>query len=198
MEKEIWKDIEGYKGLYQVSNLGRVKSLDKLKKVRNNGLQPIKEKILRNRYNEKGYSIVCLCKNGEHKDCRVHRLVASAFIPNPNNLPQVNHKDENPKNNCVDNLEWCTAQYNSTYGTRIERITEKNRIRILQFTKQGEFICKWDSAREIERELGFSHQGIGMCCKGKCKSVYGYKWRYHYKSLWEKKHIPLIKQKKVA
>lgn len=103
---EEWKDITGYEGLYQVSNLGR---------VRRSG------KILKGGYNNKGYHTINLCKNGISKSFFVHRLVAIAFIPNPNNFPIVNHKDENPKNNCVDNLEWCTKSYNATYGTAKER-----------------------------------------------------------------------------
>ena len=110
MEKEIWKDIDGYEGLYQVSNLGRVKSL-----------HHNKEKILKGSYNSKGYYFVKLCKNGISKSIFVHRLVAQEFIPNPDNLPIVNHKDENPRNNNVDNLEWCTQKYNANYGTVRER-----------------------------------------------------------------------------
>ena len=103
---EEWKDIIGYEGLYQVSNLGR---------VRRSG------KILKGGYNNKGYHTINLCKKGISKSFFVHRLVAIAFIPNPNNLPIVNHKDENPKNNCIENLEWCTYKYNANYGTARER-----------------------------------------------------------------------------
>lgn len=182
---EIWRDIEGYPN-YQISNMGRVKSLG------NNKTR--KEKILKSGKNEKGYLIVNLFKEGKGKSFKVHRLVATAFLPNPNNLPQVNHKDENKTNNRVDNLEYCDSKYNMNYGTR----TEKTQKPILQFSKTGEFIKKWDSAIQVERELGFNQGNISICCKGKLKTAYGYRWCYHYKSLWEKKHIPLIKQKKVA
>ena len=188
--KEIWKDIEGYEGLYQVSNMGRVKSLG------NNKTR--KEKILKSSKNNRGYLCVNLYKDGLVKNYLIHRLVASAFIDNPNNLPQVNHKDENPKNNYVDNLEYCDSKYNMNYGTRTERVAKAKSIPILQFTLDGEFIRKWDSIADVEKELGFNHSSINMCCKGKYKNAYGYRWCYHYKSLWEKKHIPLIKQKKVA
>lgn len=105
---EIWKDIKGYEGLYQVSNLGRIKSLG--------NLQNRKEKLLKvNIYN--GYCIVYLYKNNKKKSYLCHRLVAEAFIPNPDNLPQVNHKDENKLNNRVDNLEWCTSKYNVNYSS---------------------------------------------------------------------------------
>ena len=188
--KEIWKDIEGYEGLYQVSNMGRVKSLG------NNKTR--KEKILKSSKSNRGYLVVHLYKEGKVKGYSIHRLVTSAFIPNPNNLPQVNHKDEDKTNNRVDNLEYCDSKYNLNYGTRTERITIANSIPILQFNLDGEFIKKWDSIIQVERELGFNHSSINMCCKGKYKNAYGYWWCYHYKSLWEKKHIPLVKQKKVA
>ena len=188
--KEIWKDIEGYEGLYQVSNMGRVKSLG------NNKTR--KEKILKSSKNNRGYLCVNLYKDGLVKNYLIHRLVASAFIDNPNNLPQVNHKDENPKNNYGDNLEYCDSKYNMNYGTRTERVAKAKSIPILQFTLDGEFIRKWDSIADVEKELGFNHSSINMCCKGKYKNAYGYRWSYHYKSLWEKKHIPLVKQKKVA
>lgn len=185
---EIWKDIEGYPN-YQVSNMGRVKSL--------NYNRTGKEKILKP--SKCRYVMVGLNKDGKSKHFSVHRLVASAFIPNPNNLPYINHINEIKTDNRVENLEWCTAKYNANYGTTQIRRAEKKKIRILQFTKDGEFVRKWDSARDIERELKLNQSHISSCCKGKIyKSVGGYKWHYHYKSLWERKHIPLIKQKKVA
>lgn len=186
---EIWRDIEGYHN-YQVSNLGRVKSLNYNKTG--------KEKILKNSKNKDGYLFARLYKEGKVKTFKVHRLVAQVFIPNPDNLPQVNHKDENKTNNCVENLEWCTAQYNTNYGTHNERMAKAKSLHILQFNKEGNFIRKWESIRDIERDLDFNNGNISKCCKGKYKTAYGFKWCYHYKSLWEKKHIPLIKQKKVA
>lgn len=183
---EIWKDIEGYEGLYQISNMGRIKSLG------NGSSNNSKEKILKSSKDRGGYLRVDLYKNGKGKALTIHRLVAIAFLPNPDNLPEINHKDENPQNNCVSNLEWCNRSYNINYGTR----TEKTQKPILQFSKTGEFVRKWDGIREVERELGLSHSHISKCCKGKLKSVGGFKWCYHYKSIWEKKHIPLIKQKR--
>lgn len=102
MEKEIWKDIKNYERFYQISNLGNIKN------YRNKLLQP--------RINKSGYNRVILHKDKHGKEFLVHRLVAEAFIPNPNNLPCINHKDENKANNCVENLEWCTQKYNSNYG----------------------------------------------------------------------------------
>ena len=186
--KEIWKNIEGYPD-YQVSNMGRVKSLG------NNKTR--KEKIM-SYDNNKGYNRIQLCKDGKTKHFRIHRLVAQAFLPNPNNLPEVNHINEDKTDNRVSNLEWCNREYNINYGTHNKRIAKANSIPILQFSKDGEFVRKWDSAMQVERELGFYNSYISRCLKGKCKLAYGYKWCYHYKSLWLKNHVPLIKQKKVA
>jgi len=119
---EEWKDIEGYEGFYQVSNLGRVKSLARVVMRSDGKPNPVNEKILK--YGIiKGYCAVVLCKDRKKKMYKVHRLVAIAFLSNPHNLPEVNHKDENKKNNCVDNLEWCTSLYNINYGSHNERVT---------------------------------------------------------------------------
>lgn len=121
--KEIWKDIPNFEGLYQVSNLGNVKTLDKYVNsgIKNNSKVKRIGKILK-QYNKGGYLQVSLRKNYKRYYFGIHRLVAMAFIPNPNNYPQVNHKDENKLNNCVENLEWCTAQYNCNYGNRNKKI----------------------------------------------------------------------------
>ena len=121
-EEEIWCPIRGYEGIYEVSDQGRVKSIGYGK-----------ERILRPGRNTCGYLLVGLRKNREQKWYLVHRLVAQAFIPNPDNLPQVNHKDENKTNNSVQNLEWCDRKYNCNYGTRNQRISKP----VLQFTKDG-------------------------------------------------------------
>ena len=117
--KEIWKDIKGYEGLYQISNYGEVKSLEKKA-----GFSTRKEKILKQHLDKDGYVKVYLCKNNKVKFLSVHRLIAEAFIPNPNNFPQINHKDENKQNNKIENLEWCTCKYNINYGTRTKRQKE--------------------------------------------------------------------------
>lgn len=116
LPKQIWKDIKGYKGKYQVSNTGKVRSMN----YRNTG----KGKLMKLGIRNAGYLQLGLYKDGKYKYYLVHRLVAEAFIPNPNNLPQVNHIDENKTNNCVWNLEWCNAKYNSNYGTRLERCSK--------------------------------------------------------------------------
>ena len=173
--KEFWKEIKGYEGLYEVSNLGRVKSLNYRRTGKENILKPLK--------NDKGYFQVVLCKNKKTNVCRVHRLVAEAFLDNPDNLPQVNHKDEDKTNNHVDNLEFCTNDYNIHYGTAIRRKVEKqiNGKRskpVYQYTIDGEFIAEYPSTAEVKRQLGYSHSHISECCLGKFKTAYGYKWKY--------------------
>ena len=119
--EEIWKDIPGYEGIYVVSNFGKVKSLQRTRKGSYGSIRIVYEKILNHKIDKDGYHIVTLSKEGKTKCIGVHRLVAQAFLPNIYNLPMINHKDENPSNNFVDNLEWCTAKYNRNYGTSIER-----------------------------------------------------------------------------
>ena len=167
---EIWHDIEGYKGLYQVSNKGNVKSL-KLEK----------ELILRPGIDRYGYYYIGLYNDGVRKAFRLHRLVAEAFIPNPENKPQVNHKDENKLNNCVNNLEWATAKENNNFGTRNERAGYSLSIPIIQYSKSGKFIREWQGAHEVERVLDINNSHIIQCCKGKRKSAGGFVWRYKEK-----------------
>ena len=169
---EIYKDIAGYEELYKISNHGNVKSLGNGKSRKEKVLKPIKLK--------NGYLRVDLPKQGKHKLYFIHRLVAEAFIPNPNNLPIINHKDENPLNNNVSNLEWCTYEYNNNYGTRTERSAASRRNNKKQ-SKQ--VLCLetgvvYPSTSEVERQLGFAHSNISQCCNGKYKQAYGFHWKY--------------------
>ncbi len=161
--QEIWKDVKDYEGLYQVSNLGRVKSLG-IRFIRSN-LKPYTKlpRILSQIGCKNGYKKVELTNNGFSKRYYVHRLVAEAFIPNPDNLPEVNHKDEIASNNHVDNLEWCTHKYNSNYGTRAVRIKDKMKQigrskPVLMYSKDGIFIKRFDSIREASTALN-NHSG---------------------------------------
>ena len=160
--KEIWKDKKDYEGHYQVSNCGRVKSF-----------RFGKERILKLIKYKCGYLYVNLYKNNIKKEYLVHRLVAEAFIDNTDNLPCVNHKDENKLNNNVDNLEWCTHEYNINYGTRTERCSKP----VLQYTLDGEFIREWPSTRECGKS-GFNQGSVSACCRGKRKTHKGFLWEY--------------------
>ena len=174
---EIWKDKKNYEGLYMVSNWGRAKSLDTYRKDRNGSVKFYKGKILKLKTNKDGYLQIGLWKNGKRKYFLVHRLVAEAFISNTDNLPCVNHKDENKQNNVVSNLEWCSAQYNNTYGTRIERVALKKKKPVLQYTLDGVFVKEWDSIRECGRN-GFNSSQICKCCQGKIKTHKDFIWKY--------------------
>ena len=179
-QQEIWKDIEGFEGLYQISNLGRVYSLGGRIMGRMNNRYKNKPRFIKP-HMRNGYSHACLKKDGKQYHLKIHRLVAMAFIPNPNNLPFINHKDENKTNNTVENLEWCTAKYNLNYGTHNERMIEtKSNNPIKQIDKDGNVIAIFRSSREVERNLGFNHHSITNCCKHKYgyKSAYGYKWEF--------------------
>lgn len=172
-ENENWRDIEGYVGLYKVSNLGNVMSFK--------GKKP---KLLKPFNNGKGYLQVCLRNNNKSKNFQIHRLVAQAFLQNPNNCPVINHKDENPLNNNVNNLEFCTQKYNLNYGTRNERVSKALTNRkdlsktILQFDKNGNFINEYPSVREAERKTGIYNENICSVCKGRYKSAGGYVWKF--------------------
>ena len=182
---EVWRPVCGYEEIYEVSNLGRVKRLAYDKPVCGGSSQHCEERILTLQPRKHGYQAVVLSKNSKVKSFLVHRLVASAFIPNPENLPQVNHKDENPSNNCVNNLEWCNQKYNSNYGTSKERIASKLKNGVLskpveQYDKEGNFICEYPSAIEASRTLDLNVSGIITCCNGSKRYSHcgGYQWRY--------------------
>jgi hypothetical protein len=172
--EEIWKDVEEYEGLYQVSDKGNVKS------------QYWGGKILKPKTDKDGYKMIYLSKYGKKSIKKVHRIVATTFIDNPKNLPQVNHKDENKANNDVNNLEWCTQQYNLRYGTARERQVEhtdykklamKNRKEIIQLDKSGNVIRTWKGINEAAMTLGLTRRNISACLHGWSKSAGGYAWK---------------------
>lgn len=183
MEKEIWKDIPGYEGLYKASNLGRIKSLPKRKNGRCAGFYIMRERILKPQQSGCGYLFVRLATmvNGKINKEYVHRVIATAFITNPNNLPQINHKDENRTNNHVDNLEWCDAKYNMNYNGKAYRTAECHRTKVAQYTLNGEYITTYPimtiAAISIGKTSRFA-SNISACCKGTVKSSHGYIWKY--------------------
>lgn len=188
-EKEEWKEIPGYQGLYEISNLGRVKSLERTivyppsKFYPNGRTRVLKEKFLTPCVDGKGYQFVQLFINGKFRSKKVHRLVAEAFIPNINNFEQVNHKDENKKNNSVDNLEWCTLIYNVNYGTGKYRKTLKRRIPVMQYDLDGNFIREYESATAATKVLGIKQgnaRTILQTCRGEYKRMFGYIWKFKH------------------
>ena len=187
MMEEIWKDIEGYEGIYEVSNLGRVRSLDhKARHVSRMGREfevTYKGRIRKQVPNENGYPIVMVKKDGKAHALKVHQLVAKAFIPNPDNLPFINHKDENPSNNRADNLEWCTHEYNVRYGTAIMRIRDtqlKRANAVLQLDMDGNVLGKFLSLERAAEAMGCSTQLIKRVCDNKphCYTAKGYRWQW--------------------
>lgn len=152
--KEIWKAIKGYEGLYQVSNLGRVKSLYRCI-------------ILSPKISNSGYYVVTLSLNGETKMFLIHRLVAQNFLENPDNLSCVNHKDQNKLNNCVSNLEWCDNRYNIRYS----------KAKKVGCYKDDKLIKIYDALRDTKKD-GFNFRSIASCCSGKYKHSGGYQWHY--------------------
>ena len=183
LEKEIWKDIKGFEGLYRVSNLGRVKSLKRFRKGKNDSLASVKEKILKPSINHRGYYQVQLWKQSIGKRYMVHRLVWEAFNGSIPEGLQVNHISERKSENRLSNLNLMTPKENINYGTGIERSTKK-RINgkyskpVLQFTLDNILVKEYPSIRQAERETGFANSNIIKCCNGKRKQAYGYKWRY--------------------
>ena len=184
MKKEIWKDILGYEGLYQVSNFGRVKSLDRWIKDKNGMYKLLKGKFLKV-IKPQGYIVVRLFKDGKSKNYQIHRLVAQAFLEIPKELRhlegtrylQVNHKDEDKNNNNVDNLEWCDGKYNCNYGNRNKKVAEKLSKPVLQYTLDGEFVREWKSTMECGRN-GYLFVCVSKCCLGKQKSHKGFIFKY--------------------
>lgn len=185
--EEIWKDVKGYENLYQISNTGKIKSLERYKN-NHSKKQLVKEKIRKQIVSKTGYYTCMLNKNGKNKLFKVHRLIAEAFIPNPNNYPIINHKDGNKLNNDISNLEWCNYSHNgkeayrlgliknNTYG--IKKYNNSLKIKVNQYDLNGKFIKQWESISDIQKELNYATTNICRCCKGTYKTAYGYIWKY--------------------
>lgn len=186
--EEIWKDIEGYEGKYQVSNFGRVRSLDRIQRRTDyrTGKQYETFKkglMITQNQGKNGYMRAKIFdKDGQRKIALVHRLVAMAFIPNPDNLPEVNHKDEDKTNNRADNLEWCTQSYNVTYNGLQQRRYDNGGGRrkrpIEQLTADGKHVATFGSMTEASEATGTNIHHIYNCCSGRQHTAKGYRWRY--------------------
>lgn len=197
--EEIWKPIKGFEGHYEVSNYGRIRSLDYYSVMRDGRRKTVKGRIMSQIPDRYGYPCVNLYdENHKMKHLTVHRLVAIAFIPNPNNLPVINHKDEDKTNNCVENLEWCTVKYNVNYGTGLKRgvetrmndpeykeflhkFGERRQRKIVQKTLDGDIVKIWDSMTLAASSLRISMGQICCCCKHRkyYSSAGGFLWEYY-------------------
>ena len=161
----LWKPVPNFEDLYEVSDEGEVRSI-----CGRYG----ENLILRQSIGSKGYKIVSLCRGGKQKTVNVHRLVASVFLQNPDNLPCVNHKDENKENNAVSNLEWCSYYHNNVYGERLTKSAAKRSIPVLCIETGKRF----SSAYAAHRETGIQQSKICECCHGKRKTAGGYHWEF--------------------
>lgn len=177
---EVWKDIQGYEGIYQVSNMGRVKRLV--------GYQCKKERILCGRLDKDGYRCVVLHKDGKEKNNKLHRMVAKAFIPNPENKNTVNHIDCNKDNNVVENLEWATDKEQMAHAKKNNRLVytefQKKQTQLAlnkpvrQYTKDGEFVMEYSSMGHAAESMGGSRTNIHHACYGEQKTAYGFVWKF--------------------
>lgn len=175
-QTEIWKDVSGFEGLYKISNFGRVMSLN-YKRI---GISQIRVP----RTDKGGYLYVNLHKNNKTKSMKIHRLVASAFLPNPQGLPQINHIDEDKLNNCLWNLEWCNASYNNKYGTRTRKVLDSHKRNgsskaekpVVQMDKQGNTIAEFISISEAARQMGVSRESLRDAALGYSKTCKGFIW----------------------
>lgn len=180
---ETWLPVVGYEGYYEVSNTGKIKSLNRIIMRKNGHPQTVREREIKQSIDKTtGYYIVALCKNGQQISYYVHRLVALSFIPNPYNLPYVNHKDENKLNNNIDNLEWCTPTHNANWGTAQERHSQTRSTPIIMCdTKTHEPIKEFLNPMFAIKYLGLNNNAFGNIYKvlyGQRASAYGYWWKY--------------------
>lgn len=175
--EEIWKDVVGYEGLYQVSNMGRVKSICSFVRLQNGELMKKKPHVLKPQ-NRVGYKCVNLFKEGRSHTVSIHRLVAKAFLPNCHNYPIVNHKDENKTNNNVENLEWCNNAYNINYGTAKRRRAISQGKAVLQLNKNGVLVKRHLTLMDACRDTQIDYRNISLCCNNRRKTAGGYCWKF--------------------
>ena len=179
---ETWRPVKGYEGLYEVSDLARVRSLDRMTKRKKKdgtfGLTPVRGHIMK-QSERNGYLFVNLSEGHRKvKSIDIHRIVATAFVPNPNDLTEINHKDENKHNNLPSNLEWCNHQYNTNYGTGKWRKAVPRRKKVEQLTLDGRHVAYYESVCKLSRIKGYSQGNISTVCRGEKPTAYGYQWRY--------------------
>ena len=180
MMEEIWIDIEGYEGKYEVSNLGRVRSLDQMLSYASRwgtiAYRPTKGKVLTQRTISGGYKGVLIKVQGKTEMKLVHRLVANAFVPNPQNLETVNHIDEDKTNNHVDNLEWCTRKYNQNYNEHYKIYYKP----VIQFTKDGTEVGRYESLKAAQEATGVPSSYISGALRGRQRTAGGFRWQFQY------------------
>lgn len=186
-ESEVWKDVVGFEGFYKVSDKGRIYSVERVNSRGNR----CGGRMLKPKYNGKGYPHVDMFKNGKSKTKTVHRLVAEAFLPNPKSLPHVNHIDEVKDNNELSNLEWCTIKYNMNHGTLKERLSQAQSKKVRAVNTKTSEVLTFNSAKEAERK-GYGSGAVSMACRGVYKdstgkmigdgrTYKGYRWYYEVK-----------------
>lgn len=194
---ETWKSIAGYEGLYEVSNRGQVRSVVRTSKRNGNTTKTVQSTVLRIQQQSNGYLKVSLCKDGKARDFRVHRLVASAFIPNPDNLPEVNHLNEDKSDNRVENLCWSSHRDNIMHGTQLKRgVANRNQRgelngmfgrkgalspvakRVIQSDSNGKVVAEYSSIREAAKAIGRTPGSITNAIVGRTSNCAGYTWKY--------------------
>lgn len=209
---EIWRDIEGYKGLYQVSDQGRIRSLDRIVAHSRYGYKTLKGRLLRPTKNGDGYFYINLYKDNHEKKYKTHRLVAQAFIPNPENKEEVDHINTKRDDNRVENLRWATKLENNRNSLTRKKRSENNPMRgkygkdnpnsksIYQISKDGNLIRKWEGIKEAARNTEVYPGNIVKCCQGKLNASGGYRWIYasELDNFLNKKMMNNIQKKRTA
>ena len=170
----MWKSIKGYEGIYEISNLGRVKSLERLDTMG----RRIEERIMKCQLNKDGYLNITLSNKGCKKTYLLHRLVAMHFVDNPNGYNEINHIDTDPSNPVASNLEWCTRKYNVNYADAKEKMIRANQKKVIQLDLANRYVKTHDSIKGAAKEVKIPDSNISACCKGKRPTAGGYKWEY--------------------
>lgn len=190
--QEEWRDIKGYEGYYQVSNLGKVRSVDRITKTNQGGVRFARGKEIKQRPTATSkYQYVDLHREGKVKHFSVHRLVAQAFVPNPDNLPQVNHINEDISDNRSENLEWCTQKYNNNYGNhskKQQKARTSAKTCVVQMNDKKEILGIYCSQWEAARKTGTRQGGISSVLTGRTKTANGFYWRRGTEEEWNKLH----------